>query len=123
MAKVYFCKFIDKQTNKIFYKFGHTQRMDVLERFDPKYDIRYEQFNIKAICSIRGDLKWCIQIEEIFKKLFPKNIWLEEYLGNNRQWDNFSGITEIVQLSSDEYRRILDAFYKLKEIQESSNEF
>lgn len=121
MAKVYFCKFTDKKTNKIFYKFGHTQKMDVIERFDHKYDNRYDQFNIKVVCSIKGDLKWCIQIEELFKKLFPKNIWLEEFFNDERKWDNLSGITEIVHLTPEDYRRILEAFYKLKELQENDH--
>ena len=122
MAKVYFCKFTDKKTKQEFYKFGHTRKSDVLERFDPKYDSRYSEFDIKAVCSIRGDIKWCIQIEELFKALFPKNIWLEEYLGDSRTWNNLSGITEIVRLSQDDYKRILKGFYTIKEIQERHGE-
>ncbi len=117
MAKVYFCKFTDKVTNKVFYKFGHTSKSDVLERFDTKYDIRYEQFNITVVCSIKGDIKWCQQIEEIFKFIFPKNLWLEEYLGDDRTWDGLSGITEIVQLDEDQYNRVRRAFYKVQELQ------
>ena len=122
MAKVYFCRFTDKKTNNVFYKFGHTRKSDVLERFDPKYDPRYGEFEIKAQCSIRGDVKWCIQIEELFKSLFPKNIWLEEYLGDDRSWNNLSGITEIVSLSSSDYERVLQAFYKVKFLQDHVNE-
>lgn len=118
MAKVYFCRFTDKKTGNVFYKFGHTQKTDVLERFSTLYDKRYGEFDIKAVCSIRGDLKWCQQIEEIFKSLYPKNLWLEEYLGDDREWDNFSGITEIVCLNDVEYNRVRTAFYKVKEIQD-----
>jgi hypothetical protein len=118
MAKVYFCKFTDKQTNKVFFKFGHTSKNDVLERFNTSYDLRYGQFDIKAICSIRGELQWCQQIEEIFKVLYPKNIWLEDYLGDERQWNDFSGITEIVYLTQEEYNRVRTAFYKVKEMQD-----
>jgi len=121
MAKVYFCQFTDKQTGKFFYKFGHTSKNDVLERFSTFYDARYGEFDIKAICSIRGELKWCQQIEEIFKSLYPKNIWLEEYLGDEREWHNFSGITEIVELADEDYKKVTRAFYKVKEIQESAN--
>jgi hypothetical protein len=56
MAKVYFCRFTDKRTKQVFYKFGHTSKQDVNERFDPKYDTRYSEFQIKAICSIKGTL-------------------------------------------------------------------
>ena len=122
MAKVYFCQFVDKQTGKFFYKFGHTSKNDVLERFSQTYDPRYGEFDIKAICSIRGELKWCKQIEEIFKALYPKNIWLEEFLGDQREWNNFSGITEIVHLTEQEYNRVRIAFYKVKELQDTYNE-
>ena len=56
MAKVYFCQFTDKRTGKFFFKFGHTSKDDVLDRFDVKYDPRYGDFDIKAICSIRGEI-------------------------------------------------------------------
>jgi len=118
MAKVYFCKFTDKKTGYVFYKFGHTLKNDVLERFSTSYDSRYAEFDIKAVCSIRGELQWCQQIEEIFKSLYPKNIWLEEYLGDDRKWDDFSGITEIVHLTTDDYNKVRIAFYRVKEIQD-----
>ena len=114
MAKVYFCRFTDRRTGKEFYKFGHTSQMDVLKRFDSKFDSRYGEFDIKCVASIVGDLTWCQQIEEVFKALFPKNIWLEEFFADERTWNDFSGITEIVSLSHDEYERIRNAFYKLK---------
>jgi hypothetical protein len=118
MAKVYFCKFTDKRTGKFFYKFGHTSKNDVLERFSTLYESRYAEFDIKAVCSIRGELPWCQQIEEIFKALYPKNIWLEDFLGDEREWNNFSGITEIVSLTEEEYNRVRIAFYKVKKIQD-----
>lgn len=118
MAKVYFCKFTDKKTSKVFYKFGHTSKDDVLSRFDLFFDQRYGEFDIRVICSIRGDLKWCQQIEEIFKATYPKNIWLEEFFGDDREWNNFSGITEIVELDDTEYKKVTKAFYKVKEIQD-----
>ena len=122
MAKVYFCKFTDKKTSKVFYKFGHTSKSNVLDRFSTLFDPRYGEFDIKAVCSIHGDIKWCRQIEEIFKALYPKNIWLEEYFGDEREWNNFSGVTEIVELNDAEYKKVTRAFYKVKEIQEQMNE-
>jgi hypothetical protein len=116
MAKVYFCRFTDKTTKKVFYKFGHTKYADVLKRFDTQFDERYGHFDIKCVASIAGDLHWCIEIEELFKTLFPKNIWLEEFFNDERTWDEFSGITEIVELNENEYARICKAFYKLKAI-------
>ena len=122
MAKVYFCRFTDKRTKQVFYKFGHTSKQDVNERFDPAFDARYGEFEIKTICSIKGSLSWCQQIEEMFKLLFPKNIWLEEFFNDERRWDNFSGITEIVYLDKDEYERVRDAFYFLKNSQSAVEE-
>jgi hypothetical protein len=118
MAKVYFCKFTDKKTGKFFYKFGHTTKSDVLERFHVKYDARYGEFNIKAICSIWGDKNWCQDVEEIYKARYPKNIWLEDFFGDDRKWDNFSGITEIVYLDDLTYKWAVKSFYKLKESQD-----
>jgi hypothetical protein len=113
MAKVYFCKFVHKNTGKVFYKFGHTSKWDVLERFDTKFDTRYGDFNITCVASIVGSLEWCQSVEEIFKSIFPKNIWLEKYLGEGN-WDNFSGITEIVDLTPEQYDNARQAFYNLK---------
>lgn len=118
MAKVYLCKFTDKKTGKFFYKFGHTSKNDVMERFDTKYDARYGEFYIQVLCSIRGELSWCQEVEEIYKFNYPKNIWLEEYFGDDRKWDNFSGITEIVSLSDAQYKRVVKSLYSLKEQQD-----
>ena len=118
MAKVYFCKFTDKKTGKFFYKFGHTSQNDVLKRFDTKFDERYGEFDIKAVCSIKGELGWCQDVEEIYKAKYPKNIWLEQFFGDERTWDNFSGITEIVSLEQKEYLKVVKSFYALKEQQE-----
>ena len=118
MAKFYFCKFTDKRTGRVFYKFGHTSKSDVLERFNVKYDQRYGDFDIKAICSIKGDLRWCQDVEEIQKAKYPKNIWLETFFGDERTWDNFSGITEIVSLSDAQYKRVVKSLYSLKEQQD-----
>jgi hypothetical protein len=116
MAKVYFCKFVDKKTRKVFYKFGHTRNSDVLDRFDTMYDKRYGEFDITCVASIRGDLAWCQQIEEMFKAMYPKNLWLEEFLGDQRSWDLLSGITEIVDLAPEDYTRVRNGFYKLKQM-------
>ena len=113
MTKLYMCKFVHKNTQKIFYKFGFSNKWDVLERFDTKYDSRYGDFDINCVASIVGTMEWCQTAEEIFKSMFPKNIWLEEYLGEGN-WDNFSGITEIVDLTPEQYENARIAFYNLK---------
>jgi hypothetical protein len=91
-----------------------TKYSDVLKRFDTQFDERYGHFDIKCVASIAGDLHWCIEIEELLKALFPKNIWLEEFFNDKRTWDDFSGITEIVELDDTQYTRICKAFYRLK---------
>jgi hypothetical protein len=118
MSKFYFCQFTDKRTGLSFYKFGHTSKSDVLERFSRKYDERYGEFDIKVICSIKGDLQWCIDVEEIYKAKYPKNLWFENFFGDERTWDNFSGITETVVLTDVEYRRVVKSVYALKEQQD-----
>ena len=113
MARVYFVKFEHKSTGKILFKFGHTTLADALKRFDVKYDSRYGDFDITCVASIYGNIQMCQGIEHAFKALYPKNIRLEEYLGEGN-WDNFSGITEMVDLSQEEYDKVRIAFYNIK---------
>lgn len=115
MAKVYMCKFVDKRTGKVFYKFGHTTKADALERFDSKYDQRYSEFDITCVASAYGTLEWCQGVEHAFKAMFPKNIWLEEFFGDDRKWDNFSGITEVVFLTEERYNQAREMFYRMKQ--------
>ena len=114
MAKVYFCKFVHKNTGKVFFKFGHTSNSDALKRFDVKFDKRYGDFDISCVASIWGEYGWVRGVENTFKAIFPKNIWLENYLGEGN-WDNLSGITEIVDLNQDQYQQAVKAFYNIKE--------
>lgn len=113
MAKAYFMKFVDKTTKKSFYKFGHTKHNDALKRF--AYS-EYDPFNITCIASIYGTLEQVQLIEKFFLSAYPKNIWLENFLGDERKWDGLSGITEIVSLSEDQYNHALRTFYRLKEM-------
>lgn len=112
MAKVYMMEFTDKVTRKVFYKFGWTNKSDAEQRFaDPSYD----DFEKRAVASIWLPTEHEAKIvEAAFLSLFPKNIWLEQYLGDERTWDGFSGITEIVSLTEDQYKQAKDGFYKLK---------
>jgi len=114
MAKVYFCKFVHKSTGKVFFKFGHTSKSDALERFNVKYDERYGDFNISCVASIWGELEWVKGVEHAFKAIYPKNIWLEDYLGEGN-WNRLSGITEIVELNEQQYQQAVKAFYNIKD--------
>lgn len=113
MPKLYMMEFADRKTSKKFHKFGWTGHRDAVERFkDPSYN----DFDIKCVASLFHPSKDVIlALESAFLSMFPKNIWLEEYLGDDRRWGGFSGITEIVHLTDDEYRRAKSAFYDVKE--------
>lgn len=111
MAKCYMMQFTDKVTEKVFYKFGVTSKADAMERFAyPEYD----DFEIKCVASMWGSAEAVVFLEAALLEFFPKNIWLEEYLGDNRKWDNFSGITEIVQLNEEQYKKAVRIFYNVK---------
>ena len=105
-------EFTDKVTSKKFYKFGWTSHSDALQRFkDPVYD----SFDKKCVASLsHQSLEVVKALELAFLCMFPKNIWLEEFLGDDRKWDNFSGITEIVHLDDQEYHRAVRVFYNVK---------
>lgn len=112
MPKLYMMEFTDTVTNKTFYKFGWTNHHDALSRFsDPVYDA----FKKKCVASLtHPDVAVVKALELAFLCMFPKNIWLEEFLGDERTWDNFSGITEIVHLTDEEYQRAVRVFYNVK---------
>lgn len=112
MAKFYMAEFIDKVTSKKFYKFGWTNHNDALKRFE---DSSYSDFDIKILASVYGTQDEVKLIECVFLSLYPKNLWLETYLGDDRKWDGFSGITEIVNLSDDQYSQALGAIYRIKQ--------
>ena len=111
MAKVYMMEFTDKTTGKQFHKFGWTQHTDALKRFS---DPSYGDFNIRCVASIYGTNEDVQLMEKFFLAAYPKNIWLEEYLGDERKWDGFSGITEIVSLTPEQEKHATRTFYNLK---------
>lgn len=119
MAKFYMMQFVDTKTNQQFYKFGHTSHNDALKRFS---DESYKDFKIKCLASIKGTLPEVKLIENVFLCMYPKNIWLEDYLGDDRNWDGFSGITEIVSLDPLQYKHALKTIYRLKEKLEGGHE-
>lgn len=96
--KVYFVQFECRQTGRIFYKFGITQRRDAVERFNQNNDLRWGMFRI----ACKGSF-WCpnkdaaLSFEKVLHSEYPKNIWLEKYLGHGN-WNDLHGITELVAL-------------------------
>ena len=113
--KFYFCRFEHKKTQKAFYKFGITSKTDVLERFNCKYDQRYSEFNIKVMYSAYGSREEVEKAESTFLAAFPKNFYLETYLGESRGYYNgLSGITETCVLTSEDVKRILEILHNIK---------
>ena len=113
--KFYFVKFIHAETNKDFYKFGITSKIDVLERFNTNYDERYGDFYIRVLYSAYGSDEQVRKVESTFLKAFPKNFILETYLGKPFGfYDGLSGITETVVLTRPDVDRIMNILQNIK---------
>lgn len=119
--KIYLVEFTHKQTHKKFYKFGITRYGDVMKRFSKEESIRfdnnpnqYEDFNIRVLASAWNDYDEVYKQEKILLNMFPKNIWLEEYLGTPDKNYKFSGVTEIVRMDSATVKRARDYIYNLR---------
>ena len=119
--KIYFVEFTHKQTQKKFYKFGTTRYGDVMKRFSKEESIRfdndpnqYEDFNIRVLASAWNTFEEVSAQEKILLEMFPKNIWLEEYLGTPEKNYKFSGVTEIVNLDSSRVKTARDYVYNLR---------
>lgn len=118
MYTFYFVKFIHKLTEKEFYKFGMTSK-DIENRFHPKYDYRYDDFRIQVINLLKSDKSNIEKIEKEFLENYPKNFYVENYLGiKPGYYDNFSGITEVVLLEENQIQEVI---IKMQETKESLN--
>ena len=121
--KFYVAEFIPtkykmRDPNDVLVKFGITKNMDVLERFNPYYDKRYNDFIIKVKFSkavpnmkIAEDMErhW---LEERFPNPGPNKVWIENYLqcDKNNEYDD-TGITEIRLLKRYQLGQILTELY------------
>ena len=119
--KVYLVEFTHKETGKVFYKFGMTRHGDVMKRFSKEESAKfcrdadqYDDFNIRVIASAWNDYDAVAEQEKILLKKYPKNIWVEEYLGTPNKKYNFSGVTECVSLSPDELSEARAYLYNLR---------
>lgn len=113
--KFYFVKFTHAETNKDFYKFGITSKIDVLERFNTNYDERYGDFYIKVLYSAYGSDEQVRKVESTFLKAFPKNFILETYLEKPYGFYNgLSGVTETVVLTRPDVDRIMNILQNIK---------
>jgi len=111
--KIYFVEFTHKQSRKKFYKFGITKYGDVMKRFSKEESIKfgndptqYNDFNIRVIASAWNDYDPVSEQEKILLKRYPKNIWVEEYVGTTDKTYKFSGVTECVSLT---YNQVVEA--------------
>lgn len=121
--KFYVAEFIPtkyemRDPNDVLVKFGITKNMDVLERFNPYYDKRYNDFVIKVKFSkavpnmkMAEDMErhW---LEERFPNPGPNKVWIEDYLHceKNNEYDD-TGITEIRLLKRYQLAKILTELY------------
>ena len=119
--KIYLVEFTHKQTQKKFFKFGMTKYGDVMKRFSKEESIRfdnnpnqYEDFNIRVLASAWNSYEEVFKQEKILLSMFPKNIWLEEYLGTPDKNYKFSGVTEIVRMDNATVKRARDYIYNLR---------
>ncbi len=114
--KFYFVQFTHNSSGKIFYKFGITSKNDVLERFNKTLEPRYSDFNIRAMFSAYGTQDQVEEMEQYMLSRFPKNMYLEHYLGVSKgTYNGLSGITEIVALDKITVNKILKELYDLRD--------
>lgn len=120
--KVYFVEFTHKETGKKFYKFGITKYGDVMKRFSVEESIKfgndpgqYDDFDIRVIASAWNDYAHVVEQEKILLKRYPKNIWVEEYVGVTDKTYKFSGVTECVSLTSEQVTEARKYMYNLRE--------
>ena len=92
-----------------------------MKRFSKEESIRfnndpnqYEDFNIRVLASAWNNFDEVSEQEKILLNMFPKNIWLEEYLGTPDKNYKFSGVTEIVRMDSANVKRARDYIYNLR---------
>ena len=119
--KIYFVEFTHKQTRKKFYKFGITKYGDVMKRFSKEESVKfgndadqYEDFNIRVIASAWNDFDKVAEQEKILLSKYPKNIWVEEYLGTPDKTYKFSGVTECVSLTNEQMIEARKYMYNLR---------
>jgi len=119
--KIYFVEFTHKQTRKKFYKFGITKYGDVMKRFSKEESVKfgndadqYEDFTIRVIASAWNDFDKVAEQEKILLQKYPKNIWVEEYVGATDKNYKFSGVTECVSLTNDQMIEARKYMYNLR---------
>ena len=103
-GKMYLARFTNRETREIeFYKFGHTHSYDAMDRFTYAPE-QYAKWDIKIMKTVYGPLEQMKGIEETFKALYPKNLWIDEKV---------SGVTEIVKLEPPAIDRIIGTMTQL----------
>ena len=119
--KIYFVEFTHKESRKKFYKFGITKYGDVMKRFSKEESIKfgndpnqYQDFSIRVIASAWNDFDKVSEQEKILLQRYPKNIWVEEYVGAPDKNYKFSGVTECVSLTNDQMIEARKYMYNLR---------
>lgn len=113
--KFYLVQFTHKASQKHFFKFGVTNHTDVVHRFKSEYDLRYNEFYIKPLFSLRCSELQANELEKMFLKSNPKNFNLE-YLVNQVEsyYNKFSGITECFVAEGEYIKTLLSKLYRIK---------
>lgn len=119
--KIYFVEFTHKDTQKKFYKFGYTKYGDVMKRFSQEESIKfnndpnqYADFDIRVIASAWNDFDKVAEQEKILLGRYPKNIWVEDYIGVKDKTYKFSGVTECVSLTREQVVEARKYMYNLR---------
>jgi len=127
--KVYLAQLTHRITKKVIYKCGYVKHQNAAKRFDGD---EYKDFDIEILGSINISnpsydkaVEYCKEIEQYLQKKFPKNFWIENYLGVERgYYDGLSGITEMFILEKGQTKSdVVSLFYKVKDRVDANPKF
>ena len=113
--KFYFVSLTHKNTGIVLYKFGVTNSKDIMDRFDFKYPERigYKDFSIRPLFSEYVNDENAIKLEKYYLGQFPR-IDINSILDTKYTTDTLTGISEIRQLSEQEYKMVIKDLYKMR---------
>jgi len=113
--KFYFVELMHKDSNKVFHKFGVTSKKDVLERFNSRYDTRYNDFIIRVLYSAYGTKEDALKLESKMLSLYPKDFILEVFLNvPYNYYSGLKGITEICIIPQDKIISVVQALTEIR---------
>jgi len=100
--KLYLARFTSKTEDvKSFYKIGVTGKYDAAHRF---LNEEYNLWDIKIMTTAYGPTREVLEAEEELKRMYPKNLWLDQKI---------KGVTEI--FVPNDYQEIRDIIEYVKQ--------